>query len=66
MKIIATDNFNREEIADKLVAEGIVFKDYAKVMCKALNAHFGGEQANDCFKVVEDDYRLSRGMQDLV
>ena len=40
MKIVAVDNFAREDIADLLVCENITNRSYAEVMCKALNDHY--------------------------
>lgn len=66
MKIVQHDNFNRESIADFLVAENIKSEAYAKVMCDALQAKYGGENSDAFFQVKNDDYRLWRGMAELV
>lgn len=66
MKIICTDNFNQETIADRLVAKDIINESEADTMCQALNDKYSGEMAHDWFRVVPDDYRLSLGMEDLV
>lgn len=65
MKIIKTDNYARETIADFLIADNITNKEYAEMMCNALCEH-PKKRDDDWFKVVQDDYNLSRGMEDLV
>jgi hypothetical protein len=67
MKIVATDNFANETVADDLICENIKIKEYADTMCKALNEKFcNSEYSPRHFQVWEDDKRLSRGMEDLV
>lgn len=67
MKIIGGDNFCRDNVADYLVAENISDGAMAKIMCDALNAKLcKGDDAPTHYRVVPDDYRLSRGMADLV
>ncbi len=68
MKIVAVDNFAQESVADVLVAENISNKSYAEVMVNALNERYCKpfENAPRFYEVKEDDYRLSRGMEDLV
>ena len=67
MKIISTDNFDREIYSDLLIAENIRIKEYADIMCKALNDKFSNNDYADRFyKVVEDDYKLWRGMEELI
>lgn len=58
MKIVRIDNFDREIIPDKLVAENITSAAYAEVMCKALCAKYSSEQGSDYFVVRPDDYKL--------
>jgi len=58
MKIIVVDNFDRELRSDRLVAENIANKDYAKVMTEALNAAFSGSTAPDYFRAVPDEHKL--------
>ena len=58
MKIVATDNFDRETVSDYLVAENITSNDYAEAMCDALNAKFGGDDALRFYQVKPDDYVL--------
>lgn len=65
MKIIGVDNLARESVADVLVAEN-VSEFYAETMVDALNKRFCHDYGGLFFKLVPDDYRLSRGMEDLV
>ena len=64
MKVIRTDNYNRERVAESLVADNLNDSD-AIEMCRSLN-----EDPNryDCaWHVVKpDSYRLWRGMEDLI
>lgn len=65
MKIISVDNFNRESYADKLIAENV--SGYlGKAVTDFLNEKFGGDYSNNYFKLVEDDYVLWRGMEELI
>lgn len=67
MKIVAIDNLANDAVADLLVAENITNKSYAEVMVKALNEHYCNDDYGARYYVVkENDYRLSRGMEDLV
>lgn len=65
MKIIGTDNLARESVADILVAEN-VREFYAAAMVEGLNKRFCQGDDGIFFKLVPDDYRLSRGMEDLI
>lgn len=65
MKIIAVDNFNRETVADRLVCSGIKYEPEGKMMLEALQASCSSG-GSTWYKLVEDDYRLSRGMADIV
>jgi len=65
MKVIGVDNFGRETVADHLVAEGLSDEE-AKRMCDELNTKHGGEGAFIWYRVMPDDYRLWRGMEDLI
>lgn len=64
MKIIWTDGYARETIADRLVAENVP-EVYAGIMLEALKKHYKYDESN-WFRIVPDDFRLSRGMEDLV
>lgn len=63
MKIIAEDNYNREHIPDTLVAEN-VHKSYIEEIVDFLNTKV--ELTDRWCRAVPDDYRLNRGMEDLV
>lgn len=65
MKIIAKDNFARESVADVLVAES-VHLSYAHEIASFLQKTYGGEHASRYYEAVADDYRLWRGMEELV
>jgi hypothetical protein len=65
MKIIAKDNFDRPHVADILIAENIHFR-YVDIMVDALNASLASDHSEKYFMAVDDDYRLYRGMEELV
>ncbi|RXZ78047.1 hypothetical protein EBB07_28745 [Paenibacillaceae bacterium] len=69
MKIIRKDNYNREHVADQLVAENII-KYYGEVIVEMLNDKFvdcrEGCYSPDYYELVEDDYVLWKGMEELV
>lgn len=60
MKIICTDNFNRENVDESVVAENIKSETHAKVMAEGLNAKFSGDHSQDYFVVRPDDYKPYR------
>ena len=64
LKIIAVDNFDRESVADKLIAEN-VSEYWGKRIVDALNEKLH-EDSLYYFKLVPDDYVLWRGMEELV
>ena len=64
MKIIAVDNLARDSVADRLVAANVNASE-GTLMLKALqDTCFPG--GDTWYQLKEDDYRLSRGMEDLV
>lgn len=63
MKVICTDNYARESVADRLVAEGLTEEQAA---AKVGDLNVTNRNSNDWYRAVSDDYRLSRGMEDLV
>ncbi|MBY3434858.1 hypothetical protein [Rhizobium laguerreae] len=65
MKIISTDNFARESVADTLIAEN-VHDYYAKEITEFLQAKYGGENASRYYKAVADDHPLWGGMAEFV
>lgn len=56
MKIIAIDNFNRENVDDILVAEN-VNRYYGKLIVDLLNQKFSVNY-DWFYKLVDDDYKL--------
>lgn len=65
MKVIQTDNFARENVADQLVMGGLD-EDEAKQLADLCNSFRRGENDERWFTVEPNSYRLSRGMEDLV
>lgn len=59
MKIIKTDNFQRDEMSDSLVAETLS-PYYAKIIVKLLNKKLSGNESQSYFREVKDDYELYR------
>lgn len=57
MKIIKTDNLDRESVSDVLVATN-VSNYYAPVIARMLNKVLSGVGSPDFYKAVEDDYKL--------
>lgn len=57
MKIICKDNFDRESVSDKLIAEN-VDELYLQSIVDYLNNRYGGNSSPDFFKTVEDNYKL--------
>ncbi|MER9436674.1 hypothetical protein NKJ04_17425 [Mesorhizobium sp. M0618] len=70
MKIIAVDNLNREYIADKHILGGIPnaseHQAKAQEFCDWANSFGCSDFYGMFYRVVENDYRLSRGMEDLI
>lgn len=71
MKIIVTDNYARETIADRLVSEHVhpwiakwMVEEWQTRLCE--ESLRTGYEHDEWPVVVEDDYRLWRGMKDLV
>lgn len=60
MKIIAVDNYKRKNVADVLVAEN-VHPHYGEFIVESLMLNH-----SLFFKLVDDDYKLWRGMDELV
>lgn len=65
MKIICKDNYDREYVADRLIAEN-VHSYYGNFITEALNDKYSVEHSSDYYRLVEDDYVLWRGMEELV
>jgi hypothetical protein len=64
MKIIAVDNFARESVADRLIADNIANEVVGNIMVKALNSDC--DVSASFYKLVPDDYKLWGGMEELV
>ncbi|MDY7043599.1 hypothetical protein RVS70_05210 [Virgibacillus sp. M23] len=64
MKVILVDNFNRESEADTLIAEN-VSEYWGNRIVKALNDK-NHKNSFEYFELVDDDYKLWRGMEELV
>lgn len=58
MKLIQTDNYNRDNIDEVLIAENITNEAFAKTMKEALNEKFCGEFSPFYCKIVPDEYEL--------
>ena len=61
MKIVEKDNYCRESVADTLIAEN-VNEYFGKIIVVFLNT------TSDCYfySLEKDEYRLSRGLEDLI
>ena len=57
MKIIKSDNFDRELYSDILIAEK-VHEEYGKDIQEFLNDKFSGSTSPDYFNLVNDNYEL--------
>lgn len=65
MKILAVDNYDRETVADIVVAENVQ-PYYAAAIADFLQGRFGGEGASRFYRAVDDDCKPWRGMEELV
>lgn len=65
MKIISVSNYDLESYAQWIVADNIRNPVMAKIMCDALCAKCDGDSPS-YYRVVEDGYRLWRGMAEFV
>ena len=65
MKIIRTSNYNIESEAEYVVADNIKHMLQAEVMCCALQDN-SRRSDYDWFRVVDDNYKLWRGMEEFV
>jgi hypothetical protein len=57
MKIVAVDNFDKDLIPDRLVAENVA-DFYVESIVKFLNSTFSGNTAPVFFMAKPDDYQL--------
>lgn len=61
MKIVGTDNFDRDYVDDHLIAENIANEEFANVICGALNEKYcKSDHALTYYKVVVDEYQLKK------
>jgi hypothetical protein len=69
-KIVGKDNLNRETVADRLLHSGIPDtpenRAKAEEYCSWINEFSCHDNGGTFFDVVDNDYHLSRGMEDLV
>ena len=65
MKIVAKDNFDRESVADVLIADNVP-SYYAPAIADFLQERHGGEHASRYYQAVGDDYVLWRGMEEFI
>ncbi len=56
MRVIMTDNFDRENVSDSIVAENLN-EFYAELIAKLLNGK-GDDYTQEYYKAVADDYKL--------
>jgi hypothetical protein len=63
MKVIATDNYAREHIADRLIVDGLTERE-AETYCQWLLDH--RHHDDYWYQVVSDDYALWRGREELI
>jgi hypothetical protein len=63
MRIVNTDNLNRENTNEHFELFHMS-QDAAEEIAEVLNKHFSGNSAQRYWKVVEDDYELSRVMDE--
>jgi hypothetical protein len=69
-KIVGTDNLNRETIADRLVVGNVPDtkrnRQLARDFCRWLNTFTCNPSGGYFYGIKEADYKLSRGMADIV
>jgi len=59
MKIICTDNFDRESVSDRLVCSN-VSEYYGRFIVDSLNDKFSGNESFNFYRLVDNDYELYR------
>lgn len=64
MRVVATDNFARDSVADILIADNVSKAEGQRIV----DEHNVPSQTFDgrWYVLVEDDYKLWRGMEELV
>ena len=63
MKLIQVDGYQRDTVADILILEGLD-KENSETVLEAHLKRWGSDSI--WFRVVDDNYVLSRGMEDLI
>jgi hypothetical protein len=63
MKIVLVDNYNRDSVADVLIAEKVQPREFGELLVELLNKR---PPCDGWFVLRSDNYRLCRGMEDLV
>ena len=63
MKLVQIDGYSRDEVADILIYDNLT-SNQGVVLLEAYLKAFGTDEVS--FALYPDDYRLSRGMEDLV
>jgi hypothetical protein len=63
VKVIATDNYAREHVADRLIVDGLNERE-AETYCQWLLDH--RRYDDERYRVVSDDYALWRGMEEIL
>ena len=63
MKLIKIDGLNRDYIPDVLIKENLT-QEEGNNLLQEMIANYGSDLV--WFELVEDDYRLSKGMEDCV
>lgn len=68
MKIIGTDNLARESIADYVLITDITESEmqHARWVVEKLNARLTMDGAGTYYKIVDDSYKLWRGIEEFV
>ena len=57
MKIVQVDNFNRDTVSDKLIAEN-VNEYFGKFLVEALNKKYVDDYSPEYYRLMPDDYKL--------
>lgn len=65
-KIICCDNFDRESVAEYFINLPSMTKEKADTICSILNMALCSEHSDECYRVVDKDYILWRGLEERV
>ena len=66
MKVVATDNLARDYVADMLIKENVTKEEGENIAKEHNDKILDEDHSGYYYIVVDDDYRLCRGMEDLV